>query len=137
MVYATVTNKLLDEKIYEPINQARHKKKQGPDIEGIYDYMIKVDVLVVEMSFEALEERIKTMEMKGKIVKKKFNDADSFCITQKEGSELILRKPEPYIQSNPDAPLTLATSNSNQSYKSSLRELEAEIMELKSFVLEQ
>ena len=46
MVYATVTRKLLDKKIYETINQVRHKKKQRPNIEDIYDYMIKVHVLV-------------------------------------------------------------------------------------------
>ena len=28
---------LLDERIYEAVNHVRHKKKQRPDIEGIYD----------------------------------------------------------------------------------------------------
>ena len=46
MVYLTVTNMLLDEKMHKAINQIRHKKKQRADIEGIYDYMIKVDVLL-------------------------------------------------------------------------------------------
>ena len=76
MVYATVTNMLLDEKIYEAINQIRNKNKQRPDIEGIYDHLIKVNILV-DMPLEVLEERIKTLEMKGKIVSKNFNDSDS------------------------------------------------------------
>ena len=76
MVYATVTNMFLDEKIYEAINQIRNKNKQRPDIEGIYDHLIKVNILV-DMPLEVLEERIKTLEMKGKIVSKNFNDSDS------------------------------------------------------------
>ena len=81
-------------------NEISHKKKQRPDIEGIYDYLIKVDVLV-DIALEALEERIKILEMEGKIVNKKFNDVDSFYISLKEISEVIWRTPQPYIQYNP------------------------------------
>ena len=72
--------------------------------------MIKVDVLV-DMLFEVLEERIKTLEKQGKIVNKKVNDVDSFYISQKEVSEVFPETPEPYVQSNPEALLTLATPN--------------------------
>ena len=58
--------------------------------------MIKVDELV-DMSFEVLEERIKTLEIEGNIGNKKFNDADSFYMSQKEISEVIPRTPEPRI----------------------------------------
>lgn len=81
MVYTTVTNKLLDEKIYEAISQISHRKKQCSDIEGIYDYIIKVDLLV-DMPSEVLEERFYTLEMEDKIVNK-FKDADSFYIRKK------------------------------------------------------
>ena len=84
------------------------------------------------MHFEALEERIKTPKMIGKIVNKKFNNADLFYISQKEISELIPRKPEPDIRFNAEAPRTLATPNPNQPFKSSLQELETQIMEWKS-----
>ena len=40
-----------------------------------------------------------------------------------------------HIQSNPKVPLTLATPDPNQELNASLRELETEIMELKSLVL--
>ena len=51
MIYATV-NSLLDESVYEGINQVRRKKKQCLGIEGIYDYMMKVVVLVdMQLSF--------------------------------------------------------------------------------------
>ena len=40
MAYATLTNNLLDEKMYGAINQIRHKKKQRRDIERICNYMI-------------------------------------------------------------------------------------------------
>ena len=53
----------------------------------IYDYMIKVNVLVY-MTLEALEERIKT---KGKFLTKKLT------MQTKEDSELILRTPKPHI----------------------------------------
>ena len=75
MVYTTVTNKLLDEKIYEAISQISHRKKQCSDIEGIYD-------LLVDMPSEVLEERFYTLEMEDKIVNK-FKDADSFYIRKK------------------------------------------------------
>ena len=51
--------------------------------------------------------------MKDNIINKKFNDADSFYISQKDVPEVILRTPEPHKQSNQDAPLTLATLNPN------------------------
>ena len=81
MVYTTVTNKLLDEKIHEAISQISHRKKQCSDIEGIYDYIIKVDLLV-DMPSEVLEERFYTLEMEDKIVNKS-KDADSFYIRKK------------------------------------------------------
>ena len=65
------------------------------------------------MPFEALEGRIITLEMEGKIVSKKFNNVDSFYISEEEVSEVMPRTPEPDI--HPDT---------------------EEIMELKSFVLE-
>ena len=55
--------------------------------------MIKVDVLV-NTPLEALEERIKTLVMEDKIVKRKFDDADSLYISQKEVSEVIQKTPE-------------------------------------------
>ena len=116
MVNTTVTNTLLDEKMCKAINQIRHKKKQPSHIEGIYDYMIKVNVLL-DTPLETLEEKIKTLEMESKIVNKKFNDVDSFYISQKGFSEVILRTPEPYIQSTLETPLTLATPNLNQPFK--------------------
>ena len=60
---------------------------------------------------EALEEKIKTLEMEGKVVNKQFNDVDSFYISQKEFSEAIATTPEPHIKSTPEAPLTLAAPN--------------------------
>ena len=41
MIYATV-NSLLDESVYEGINQVRRKKKQRPGIEGIYDQSSRI-----------------------------------------------------------------------------------------------
>ena len=72
-VYATVTERLLDEKIHESINQIFHKQKKRPDIERIYDFMIKVEVLL-DIPLEALEEIIKTLKKEGKIVNKNLND---------------------------------------------------------------
>ena len=43
------------------------------------------------MPFEALEGRIITLEMEGKIVSKKFNDVDSFYISEEEVSEVMPR----------------------------------------------
>ena len=60
---------------------------------------------------EALEEKIKTLEMEGKVVNKQFNDVDSFYISQKEFSEAIATTPEPHIKSTLEAPLTLAAPN--------------------------
>lgn len=45
------------------------------------------------MPFEALEGRIITLEMEGKIVSKKFNDVDSFYISEEEVSEVMPRTP--------------------------------------------
>ena len=86
----------MDEKIHESINQIFHKQKKRPDIERIYDFMIKVEVLL-DIPLEALEEIIKTLKKEGKIVNKNLNDADSFYIRQKEVSEANLRTPEPKI----------------------------------------
>ena len=89
------------------------------------------------MPFEALKERIKILEMEGKIVSKMFNNANSFYISQKEVFEVIPRTPEPDLQFNPQASLKLVAPYPNQTFRSSLRELETEILELKSFVLKQ
>ena len=89
------------------------------------------------MPFEALKERIKILKMEGKIVSKMFNNANSFYISQKEVFEVIPRTPEPDLQFNPQASLKLVAPYPNQTFRSSLRELETEILELKSFVLKQ
>ena len=98
----------MKEKIHEAINQIRHNKKQNPDIEVIYGHMIKVELLV-NMPVENLEGRIKSLEMEGKIVNKKFVDTDSLYISQKDIFEVILRKTESHTQSTPEVPPTLAT----------------------------
>ena len=69
------------------------QRKHRPDIEGIYDYMIKGDVLV-DMPLKALKERINGHGRK--IVNKKFNDADSFYISHKKVPKVIPRTPEPH-----------------------------------------
>ena len=102
----------MEEKIHEAnsscINQIRHNKEENPDIEGIYGYMIEVNSLV-NMPMETLEGRIKSLEMEGEIVNKKFVDTDSFYISQKDIFEVILRTTEPHTQSTPEAPPTRAT----------------------------
>ena len=47
------------------------------DTKVINDNLIKVDVFI-NMTLEALEEKIRTLEMEGKIVNKKFDNAGSF-----------------------------------------------------------
>ena len=75
----------MDKNLYEDINQICYKKKQLPDTKAIYEYLIKVDGLV-DMTFEALGERIRTLEMAGKTINKKFYDADLFYIGHKSNS---------------------------------------------------
>ena len=53
-------NELFNEKIYDAMNQIRYKRKQHSDSKGIYDYLIKADG-VVNMTLEALEERVRTL----------------------------------------------------------------------------
>ena len=66
-------------KIHEATNQICNKRKQRLDTKGFYDYMIKAD-LFADMTLKALEERIRTLKMVGKIVNKEFNDADLYYI---------------------------------------------------------
>ena len=49
---------------------------------------------------------------------------------KKEVPEVIPRTPEPHIQSTPEAPLAMSKPNFNQPFKSGLRELETQVMEL-------
>ena len=62
-------------KIHEATNQICNKRKQRL-------YMIKAD-LFADMTLKALEERIRTLKMVGKIVNKEFNDADLYYIGKK------------------------------------------------------
>ena len=75
---------------------------------------------------ETLEERTIALQMDCKTVKRKFNGADSLYIGQDEVSDVISNTPELQIE-----------SDHNISLKSGLRELETEIIALKSFVWEQ
>lgn len=43
MIYATVTEKILDEKIYEATNQIRHKKKKHPYL-WLYDQSKRISL---------------------------------------------------------------------------------------------
>ena len=75
---------------------------------------------------ETLEERTIALQMDCKTVKRKFNGADSLYIGQDEVSDVISNTPELQIE-----------SDHNISLKSGLRELETEIIALKSFICEQ
>ena len=80
-----------------------------------------------------MQELILQLEDQGKLVNKKFKDADSFFITETKAITDPPQRPDPSFPTIQDTLLTTPSSNKISNLQSELHELRTEVVAMKQF----
>ena len=132
----TVSEKIfLQQNIFQAIAQIPSNNTR-PDLKDIHSYLVKIEKLK-ELSIQYLQQIILQLEDEGKLVNKKFKEADSLFTTETKSIANPPQSPDPFFPVTQDNPLTTPSPDKISNLQTDLHELRTEVAAMKSLILEQ